>query len=129
MAKYLIDTHIYIWATSNTAQLAPKFAKITKSLEHEIYLSMASLWEMQIKYQLGRLKLAKPLKFLIEEIHQENLYKILPITESHVLNLQNLPDIHNDPFDRLLISQAMTENLTMLTVDKDIIQYPIDFIH
>ncbi len=128
MANYLIDTHIYIWLDANPNKLKRQWQEILANPNNEIYLSMASLWEMQIKYQLGKLELSMPLANLVEDLKTSGLYQILPIQENHILQLQNLPTIHKDPFDRMLIAQAMTENLTLMTDDEKIIQYPINFI-
>lgn len=90
---------------------------------------MATFWEMQIKYQLGKLPLTKTIAELIFEVKKYQLYDIILVNEHHILNLQNLQFFHKDPFDRIIISQAMLENLTLLTVDEHIIKYPIDFIN
>lgn len=89
---------------------------------------MATIWEMQIKSQLGKLPLNQPLSVIIDDVIKNNLYHILPITENHILNLQTLEFHHKDPFDRMIVSQAMCEHLTVLTVDSEIVKYPIEFI-
>lgn len=128
MADYLLDTQVFIWANQDHKKLTLNFIKILSNPTHHFCLSMASIWEMQIKIQLGKLTVEPTLKQALSVAKQKNLYQILPITKTHILNLQQLPFIHKDPFDRLLISQAMTENLTILTVDKHIVKYPISFI-
>lgn len=128
MADYLLDTQVFIWANQDHKKLTPNFIKILSNPTHHFCLSMASIWEMQIKTQLGKLTVEPTLKQALSVAKQKNLYQILPITKTHILNLQQLPFIHKDPFDRLLISQAMTENLTILTVDEHIVKYPISFI-
>lgn len=129
MARYLLDTHIYLWLNDETEKLPQAIDKIVQDDNNELIISMATIWEIQIKYQLKKLILPKPFKQMISEIKSENLYTILPINEHHILNLQNLEFFHKDPFDRIIISQAMLENLTLLTVDEHIIKYPIDFIN
>lgn len=129
MSDYLMDTHIFIWTTCNANKLPKKILNILTNDNHRIYLSMATIWEMQIKYQLGKLPLTKPFSVIIDDVIDNDLYHFLPITHRHILNLQHLDFIHKDPFDRMLISQAMTENLTLLTVDEHIIHYPIKFIN
>lgn len=91
--------------------------------------SMASLWEMQIKISLGKLQLNTPLKQSVAMIKQNNLYQILPIYEKDLWALDKLPFYHKDPFDRLLIAQAMNENLTFITVDEYIVKYDIQCVH
>lgn len=70
-----------------------------------------------------------PLSDIIDDVIKNDLYQLLPINERHILNLQNLEYFHKDPFDRIIISQAMIEDLTLLTVDEDIVKYPIQFIN
>ena len=110
MNKYLLDTHIFIWAGCYPEKLPKHIASLLQNPSDVFYISMATFWEMQIKYQLGK------------------YYEILPITQTHILNLQTLEFHHKDPFDRMIISQAMYEHLTVLTVDSEIIKYPIECI-
>lgn len=129
MANYLLDTQVFIWSNQDHQKLTPNFIKILSNPKYQFYLSIASVWEMQIKIQLGKLTVEPTLQQALSIARQKNLYQILPITETHILNLQKLDFIHKDPFDRLLISQAITENLTLLTVDEHIVQYPVEFIN
>lgn len=129
MANYLLDTHIFIWATCEADKLSKQFIDILTDDNHTIFLSMASIWEIQIKHQLGKLPLTKPFDEIVRDVIQNKLYQILPIAETHVLCLKDLPFIHKDPFDRLLISQAVNEDLTLLTVDEHIVKYPVKFIN
>lgn len=128
MTRYLIDTHVYIWLSSSPEKLKPQWHNLLADSNNHIYLSMASIWEMQIKYLLGKLKLAKPLEELISDIKNDGLYHILPIAEQHIFQLQNIPNIHKDPFDRMLISQAIHEKLTLITDDAKIMQYPVTLL-
>ncbi|WP_066800049.1 type II toxin-antitoxin system VapC family toxin [Moraxella oblonga] len=129
MAKYLLDTHIFIWASCYPERLPKSILKILENSDNDFCVSMATFWEMQIKHQLGKLPLTKSIAELIAQIKKYHLYEILPINETHILNLQNLEYFHKDPFDRIIISQAMIDGLTLLTVDEDIIKYPIKFIN
>lgn len=129
MARYLLDTHIYLWLNNEPENLPKTIDKIVQDDNNELIISMATLWEIQIKYQLGKLILPRPFKEMVDEIITEKLYTILPINERHILNLQNLEYFHKDPFDRIIISQAMIDDLTLLTVDEHIIKYPIRFIN
>ncbi|MDO5652301.1 MAG: type II toxin-antitoxin system VapC family toxin [Moraxella sp.] len=124
-AGYALDTHIFIWINHSPSKLNANFQKILRNTDNSFFLSMVSLWEMQIKIQLGKLTNLPSLSKLIEQNKRDNIYKILPIKETHILGLQALPPIHKDPFDRLLISQAISENLILLTADSNIIQYPV----
>lgn len=129
MARYLIDSHIYIWSDNDVDNIPLAIQNVLADPSCEVYFSLVSLWEMQIKTQLGKLYLKKPLDSFIKQLETSGLYPILPITQQHILALRHLPMIHKDPFDRLLIAQAMVENLTLLTVDEDIIQYPIQVLY
>ncbi len=127
--KYLLDTHIFIWANKEPKKLSENIQKILSNPNNQLYFSMVALWEMQIKMQLGKLKVSTDLKQLIADIKQDNLYQILPIKDTHIINLENLPAIHRDPFDRLMISQAMIEDMTFLSVDNFVQQYSIKVIN
>lgn len=121
----LFDTHVFIWWADESAKLK---ASITTALEDEnnrLFLSDASIWEMQIKVQLGKIDLKLPLKALIESQQQENEVEILHITTNHILELENLPFHHKDPFDRILIAQSIVEGLTVITVDPEFRAYPV----
>ena len=91
-------------------------------------LSVASVWEIQIKHQLGKLALKMPLPEIIQKQREQNQIDLMPIELPHIYGLANLPDHHKDPFDRLLIAQAMIEGLTLLTNDPHIAQYPVTSI-
>lgn len=88
-------------------------------------LSIVSIWEIQIKHQLGKLSLILPLKDIIDEQINNHNISILPITTDHILGLNNLPLHHKDPFDRLLISQAKIEDATLVSCDSIFQNYPV----
>lgn len=96
MAKYLLDIHIFIWVTCEADKLPKRCAEILSDDTHTIYLSMATICEMQIKNQLGKLPLNQRLNVIIDDVIKNNLYHILPITENHILNLQTL-EFHHIP--------------------------------
>ncbi|OOR91874.1 hypothetical protein B0181_02240 [Moraxella caviae] len=123
MASYLVDTHVYLWADHAVHKLCPKVREILANPKHTIYLSMASLWEMQIKIQLGKLTLDTPLQEAMNRVCKQGLYQILPIKLSHLWTLERLPHLHNDPFDRLLMAQSLNEKLPFITADSKILQY------
>lgn len=129
MAKYLLDTQIFIWANQEPNKIPNSIKRILSQNHHTFYLSMASIWEMQIKIQLDKLQLKPSLSSALKIIQDKGIYEILPITQTHILNLQTLEFHHKDPFDRMIISQAMCEHLTVLTVDSEIVKYPIKYIN
>ncbi len=93
-----------------------------------LLLSVVNVWEMQIKLQLGKLRLTLPLREIIETQQQVNNVEILPITLAHVLALENLPAHHKDPFDRLLIAQAMVEGAVLVSGDPNIARYAVHVV-
>lgn len=120
--NYLLDTCILIWWLENS--LDKKLTKIINSPNNHIFISSATVWEIIIKEKTGKLKTPGDLK---EQLILNNFIE-LPINHQHSFNLNNLPEIHKDPFDRILISQAQIENLTLITHDHYIKQYPIKTI-
>lgn len=99
-----------------------------EDMRSDAFLSMASIWEMQIKNQLGKLALDIPLNELIDQQCLKNGLQILPIETTHIYALKNLPAHHNDPFDRLILTQAQTENLTLISADSVFKHYDVDCI-
>jgi len=125
MQKLLLDTHIFIWLDMFPNKLSPQITKLLIDKSNILIMSVVSIWEMQIKSQLGKLQFKQPLSEMISSQQKINNINILPITLSHVLALQNLPDYHKDPFDRLLISQAIVEKMVLVSNDEMIRKYPI----
>jgi PIN domain nuclease of toxin-antitoxin system len=115
--KLLLDTQAFLWWDSDPDKLSPSALAACQSSSNVLLLSVASAWEMQIKLQLGKLKLALPLEAIIESQQQANHLEILPVTLSHVFALKDLPAHHKDPFDRLLIAQAKVEDATLVSSD------------
>jgi PIN domain nuclease of toxin-antitoxin system len=111
--KLLIDTHIYLWWLQDSAKLSEK-ARDQIQDATEVYVSSASIWEATIKASIG--KLSVDVDQLVIEISRSG-FQELPITAAHAAMVARLPDIHKDPFDRILIAQAMSEPLRFLTAD------------
>ena len=116
--RLLLDTHIFIWWADKPERLDARLLDVMLSTENELVLSVVSLWEMQIKSQLGKLTLRRPLEELVHLQQSVNGLQLLPVTSNHVFLLDELPLIHKDPFDRLIIAQAMAENLILVSHDK-----------
>ncbi len=123
--KLLIDTHVLIWVILNPEKLSPQVTRLFSDRKNDIYLSLVSIWEIQIKQQLGKLNFDLPLSELIESQQKVNDLKLLSITTEHIYALESLPHHHRDPFDRLLISQALFENMPILSVDIAFDAYPV----
>ena len=126
--RILLDTHIFIWWDSDPDKLSSTAKVHCESEDNTLVLSVASVWEMQIKQQLGKLTLRQPLAELIADQQKTNGFEILPITLSHVLALDQLPLHHKDPFDRLLIAQAKNEDMSLLTADDVMKQYEVELL-
>lgn len=120
---YLIDTNILLFSLDCTEKLSSKVKHILQT-EETVFISMASFWEIEIKRNLGKLKIPFMPKELMDYCIEQN-YSVLNINIEHISKLKELPKIHNDPFDRLIICQAISENLTLLTADSIISQYPV----
>ena len=123
--KILLDTHIFLWFISGDAQLLTGSRDAIRDPSNEVYLSVISLWEAIIKYQLGKLPLPEHPKIYLPK--QRDLHQIASPTldESSVVQLANLPPLHRDPFDRMLICQALQNGLIIATVDSAVRAYPV----
>ena len=126
--KLLLDTHAFLWINEDSGRLSQTVKDLCCSGEHEFYLSMASPWEMQIKNQLGKLSLVMPIEELVNKNRQQNNIQLLPIDLAHISNLEQLPAHHKDPFDRIIIAQAIIEGLTIVTVDHVFSDYSVPVI-
>ena len=126
--KYLLDTHAFLWFVADDNRLSSKAKSIIQDSNNEIYFSAASAWEMSIKAKLGRLKLRGNLEpFIIEQL-TENSFGPLAITVSHSLYTEKLPQIHKDPFDRIMISQSKVEDMVLITKDKEFRKYKVSTV-
>lgn len=123
--KLLLDTHIFLWHISADKKLPSRFLKEIQNPENQVYLSTISLWELIIKYQIGKLPLPEPPQLFIPTERQRHQIETLPLDETSVRYLAELPPLHRDPFDRMLICQAMANNMTLVTVDGAILQYTV----
>jgi PIN domain nuclease of toxin-antitoxin system len=126
--KLLLDTHVFLWLRNAPNKIPHKVMFTYENIHTDVFLSMASIWEMQIKSQLGKLTLEMPLNELIEQQCLNNGLQILAINPTHIYALRNLPAHHNDPFDRLILAQAQLENMTLASADSVFKQYPVDCI-
>jgi len=122
--RLLLDTHAFIWWASEPERLSEKALAACVDTSNVLILSVASVWEMQIKLQLGKLTLSPLLSDLIENQQQANRLEVLPIELSHVLALAALPPHHKDPFDRLIIAQAIEEGAYLVSGDSVFRLYP-----
>ena|ERR1043165_8657116 len=123
--RLLLDTHIFLWYISGDDRLPTAMKDAIRDPGNEAYLSVVSLWEAIIKHQLGKLPLPQPPARYLPEQRRRHLITSLDVDEESVTRVAGLPSLHRDPFDRLLICQAMRHGLTVVTVDPAIQSYPV----
>ena len=125
--KLLIDTQILIWFLEGNKLLSQSRRQIIIDLHNDVFISIASLWEMAIKISIGKLILAKPFTDVLKQLVIDNI-EILPISPDHTLQVSTLPFHHKDPFDRIIIAQSQIENLPVITEDGEFSNYKIKII-
>lgn len=126
--RILLDTHIFLWFISGDAQLSMNVLDTIRDPDNEVYLSTVSVWEVIVKYQLGKLPLPESPETYLPK--QRDLHQIasLVLDESSVIQLAKLPSLHRDPFDRMLICQALHHGLTIATVDAAVRAYSVSVL-
>ncbi|MFM9837958.1 MAG: type II toxin-antitoxin system VapC family toxin [Cyclobacteriaceae bacterium] len=122
--NYLLDTHVLLWAINEPAKLSVSIKEKIQDTKNGCYVSIVSLWEIAIKISIKKLSVEMELIDLFEIIGKSQ-FEILNLNQSAILQVAQLPFHHNDPFDRVLISQAQTNNLTLLTKDKAFASYSV----
>jgi PIN domain nuclease of toxin-antitoxin system len=123
--RLLLDTQIFLWFISGDPRISDTTLESIRTSENEVYLSVVSLWEMLVKYQLGKLPLPQPPEHYVPLQRTRHMIDSLPLDEASVRQVANLPPLHRDPFDRMLICQALEHNLVIVTVDDQIRAYPV----
>ena len=126
--KLLLDRHAFLYWDMQKERLSDKALELLDDLQNDLYLSLASIWEIQIKLQIGKLSLKLPLPTTIQAHQQANQLQLLNIKPVHIYNLNQLPFHHKDPFDRMLLSQAMTEGFSLLSKDTMFAAYSVNVI-
>lgn len=121
--KLLLDTHVLLWAAGEPSKLPSDAHALISDPKNDLLFSVASLWEVSIKRGLGRADFKVDPKLLRRGLLDHG-YDELPITSSHVVAVDSLPVIHKDPFDRMLVAQAIIEGALLLTVDSLLMKYP-----
>ena len=121
--KFLSDSHLLIWAAINSSRVPKRALPLLNDKDNELFFSSASLWEITVKAAAGRFDFQIDPRLLRRNL-LDNGYQELPVTSEHALMLLTPPPIHKDPFDRMLIAQAIAEGITLLTSDATIAKYP-----
>jgi len=125
--RYLLDSHAIIWYFEDYSALSALAGKIIESSENRIFISVASLWEIAIKISISKLVLKRGFEQLLADVRNGD-YEILQIEDAHLRKLASLPFIHKDPFDRLIVSTALAEGMTLITADENIHKYAVPWI-
>ncbi|CAN5501553.1 MAG: type II toxin-antitoxin system VapC family toxin [Acidobacteriota bacterium] len=126
--KLLLDTHTFVWWRDDPDKLSRTAYDAVSASENEVFLSVVVAWELHIKIALNKFELKWSLEKSIDVEQAANGFRIIPVELSHVLYLENLPPHHKDPFDRLLISQAIVEDMTLVSSDKRFSDYKVKLL-
>jgi PIN domain nuclease of toxin-antitoxin system len=121
--KLLLDTHVLLWAAGQPERLSPAARGLLEEPNNELVFSAASLWEIAIKRALGRADFRVEPRLLRRGL-LDNGYTELPVTSQHAVHIDGLPPLHKDPFDRMLLAQALCEGITLVTNDAQVARYP-----
>ncbi len=123
--KLLLDTCTFLWIVSGAQQLTSRVREAFANPDNEIYLSAVSAWEITVKHDLGKLPLPRSAADFVPEERARHAIAALPLSESEALAVAKLPRLHRDPFDRMLVCQAVMGGLTLVTPDPLVTQYPV----
>jgi PIN domain nuclease of toxin-antitoxin system len=123
--RILLDTHVFLWYVAGDSRLPPDLRFAIESFENHVFLSPVSLWETTVKYQLGKLQIPEPPESYFPKNRAIHLIDELPLDEASVMHLPELPAVHRDPFDRMLLCQAIEHKLVIATVDDAVRQHGV----
>lgn len=126
--KALLDTHTLLWLVDNPEKLPTRVITICEDGQNELFISIASFWELAIKMSLGKIELDANALARLKTWCDDNAVQLLPISINHCQQVQTLPFHHRDPFDRLLIAQARCDELVLLSADGHFADYSVDVI-
>lgn len=126
--RLLLDTNIFIWLNDSPQRIPDRIMSIISDPDNDLSLSLVSVWEMQIKIQLGKLQLQDSLPEILTTQQSDNDLQILMIEIGHIWRLANLPQHHRDPFDRLLIAQTQAEEMTLISADRVFSDYDVNLV-
>jgi PIN domain nuclease of toxin-antitoxin system len=124
----LLDTHAFLWWIGDDPRLSERAREVLSDGDNDLVFSAASGWEIAIKARLGRLQVLGDLNTYLYRQLTENYTSVLPVHLSHALRVHALPDHHRDPFDRLLVAQAIVEEMPLLSADPRIARYPVEVV-
>lgn len=122
--NYLLDTHTLIWFLEDNPKISKKADNLIKDKNNNIYVNVISFWEMAIKLSIGKLKLPEPFHIIIQKTKNIDI-EILQLHTDYILKIENLPFHHKDPFDRILVTTAITEQLPIISIDEKFDKYEV----
>jgi PIN domain nuclease of toxin-antitoxin system len=123
--KYLIDTNVLIWYSENSSKISNSIYDVINNPQNKIFVSIVSLWELAIKLNLGKIKITDSFVDFISNYITKNTIDILEISVSHLLRISTLENFHRDPFDRMIISQSLAEDIIVISSDEKFDLYKI----
>jgi PIN domain nuclease of toxin-antitoxin system len=126
--RLLVDTHTFLWWHTGDRRLPGSMRELIETGDHDLLLSVASVWEMVLKVARGRLRLGIALDRFLAEVRETQGFIAMPIEQPHALAVLQLPDHHKDPFDRMIVAQARVEGLPIVTRDPNIRRYDVETI-
>jgi len=126
--KFLLDTVVWLWSVAEVGRLNQAARDVLEAPEHELYFSAASVWEIAIKTSIGKMRLPESPRVLVPRETARLGLRPLQVSYSHALAVCDLPLLHGDPFDRLLVAQARSEGLALITADRDMKLYPVEIL-
>ncbi len=126
--RVLLDTHVFLWWIIDDLRLSGRAREVISDGRNELFFSAARGWEIAIKAGLGRLEIPGDLQRFVADQLSRNAIQTLPIHLSHALHISTLPGYHRDPFDRILVSQALLEKMPLLSADPQVARYPVEVV-
>jgi PIN domain nuclease of toxin-antitoxin system len=126
--RILLDTHAFVWWVSDSDELSRRARRLIADGANEIFFSAASAWEIAIKSRLRRATLPPDAERFVREQLELNAFQMLPIQVHHALGVASLPALHRDPFDRMLVAQALSEELTLMSRDRRLADYSVRLV-
>ena len=125
--RILIDTHILIWHLEDDVQLSSYYGQLIEDRSNTVFVSIVSFWEIAINTSRGKLSLSKPIVDIVAQIERSTI-SILPINPRHTIQVSHLPFHHKDPFDRMIIAQALVDDLPVISSDRNFTNYGVELL-
>ena len=124
--RLLVDSHAVLWSVEDESKLPPRVARLLANGRNRQFVSIATIWELATKVSIGRLRLTRPFDVVMRDAVEIHGYELLEVSVEHALRVATLPPLHGDPFDRMLVAQAIEERCTLVTSDRALDSYPVE---